>query len=106
VHDVKTNTTNDKITQGGTVKITGHNLKIVGTDPSVRAEFVSYKDPGIFYPIPPIDVITNNPSELMVIAPKMVTGGPVLFRVTTQYSGTTVLKTSRSVTSDRMLIVV
>jgi hypothetical protein len=88
VHDVKSNTTNDKVTRGGTVKITGHNLKIAGDLPSVGAEFISREDPEAIYPIPSVDIITNNPSELMVIAPAMVAGEPVVFKVTTQLHST------------------
>jgi hypothetical protein len=107
VHDVKSNTTNDKVTRGGTVKITGHNLKIAGEDPTVRAEFISVEDPEAIYPIPAQDLIINNPSELMVIAPAMVLDELVVFKVTTQYSnGATLLKTPRSITFDRELTVV
>jgi hypothetical protein len=106
VHDVKTGTTNDKVTRGGTVKITGHNLKIAGKLPEVGAEFISREDPEANYRIPAIDIITNNPSELTVIAPAMVVGEPVVFKVTTQYSGSTELKTPRSIIFDRELTVV
>lgn len=108
IHDVKSDTTNSKITSGGTVKITGHNLRIAGDKPSVGAEFVSREDPEVTYPIPAVDLIVNNPSELMLIAPKMVNGEPVVFRLTTQYSHnkTTFLKEPRSFTFEKELTVV
>ncbi|MDR0612213.1 MAG: DUF4469 domain-containing protein [Dysgonamonadaceae bacterium] len=108
IRDVKSNTRNDKVTRGGTVKITGHNLKIAGMDLSVGAMFISREDPDAIYPIPAIDLIVNNPSELMVIAPAtMVVGEPVVFRVTTQYtSGGTLLKAPRSFTFEKELTVV
>jgi hypothetical protein len=107
IHDVKTNTTNDKVTRGGTVKITGRNLKIAGDLPEVCAEFISRDDPDANYRIPAIDITTNNPSELSVIAPLMVAGEPVVFRVTTQYSsGGTPLKTPHSITFEKVLTVV
>jgi hypothetical protein len=106
VHDVKTNTTNDKITRGGTVKIKGRNLKIAGEKPEVGGEFISREDPEAIYCIPPVDIITNNPAELVIIAPAMVAGEPVVLKVTTQFSGTTVLKTPRSITFDKALTVV
>jgi nucleoid DNA-binding protein len=49
VHDVKTDTGNNKITQFGTVKIGGNNIKIAGTDPSVGIEFHSLEDPESIY---------------------------------------------------------
>jgi hypothetical protein len=107
IHDVKTNTTNDKVTQGGTVKITGHNLKIVGDNPAVGAEFISLEDPESIYKIPAVDIIFNNPSELVIIAPKMVTGELVVFKLTTQFmSSAKFLKDPRSVTFDKELTVV
>ena len=108
IRDVKSNTRNDKVTRGGTVKITGHNLKIAGTDLSVGAMFISREDPDAIYPIPAVDLIVNNPSELMVIAPAaMVAGEPVVFRVTIQYtSGGTLLKAPRSFTFEKELTVV
>jgi hypothetical protein len=106
INDVKSNTTNDKVTRGGTVKITGHNLKVVGDAPTVRAEFISVEDPEANYSIPAQDIVINNPSELMVIAPAMVLDELVVFKVTTQYSGSSILKVPRSITFEKELTVV
>jgi hypothetical protein len=107
VYDVKSGTTNDKVTRGGTVKITGHNLKIAGDNPAVGIEFISLEDPEAIYRIPAVDIVTNNPSELMIIAPMMVTGEKVALKVTTQYvNSAKTLKTPRSVTFERELTVV
>ncbi|MDR1436663.1 MAG: DUF4469 domain-containing protein, partial [Candidatus Symbiothrix sp.] len=108
VHDTKSNTTNDKITSGGTVKITGHNLKVEGTLPAVGLEFVSVEDPEAIYPVPIGDFVINNPSELILTAPTMVSGEKVILKITTQYSNnnTRLLKTPRSVTFERELTVV
>jgi hypothetical protein len=106
VDDVKSGTTNDKITRGGPVKVTGHNLKIEGKDPTIGIEFISLEDPEANYRVPKSDIITNNPSELMFLAPYMVDGESVVVKVTTQFSGSTLLKTPRSVTFDKELKVV
>jgi hypothetical protein len=107
VNDVKSNTTNDLITGGGTVKITGHHLKIAGTaEFAVGVEFIS-TDTGTVYAIPAQDLIINYPSELMIIAPLMTSGEKVALRVTTQYSGgATLLKKPRSITFERELTIV
>jgi nucleoid DNA-binding protein len=105
VHDVKTDTVNDKITQFGNVKIGGHNIKIAGTDPSVGIEFHSLEDPESVYKILPRDIIVNNPCELIIVAPKMVDNEEVVLKITTQFSSN-ILKTPRSVTFDRKLTVV
>jgi hypothetical protein len=107
VRDVKSGTTNDKVTRGGTVKITGHNLKIAGDKPEVGIKFTSVEDPEAIYHIPAVDIVTNNPSELMIIAPVvMVIGEKVTLKVTTQYSGSKNLKTLHSATFEKELTVV
>jgi hypothetical protein len=107
VHDVKSDTTNDKVTRGGSVKITGHNLKVTGKEPSVGIEFISVEDPEAIYPVAVQDIVINNPSELLIVAPQMVTGEEVRLKVTTQFSNSTKpLKTPRSITLEKTLTVI
>jgi hypothetical protein len=107
VHDTKSNTTNSMITSGGTVKITGHNLKIAGDNPAVGVEFTAMEAPETIYRISARDIISNNPSELIVVAPEMVAGEKVALTVTTQsMHSTKLLKTPRSITFDREFTVV
>ncbi|MDR0370514.1 MAG: DUF4469 domain-containing protein [Prevotellaceae bacterium] len=106
VHDVKSDTTNDKVTSGGTVKISGHNVRIAGTEPTVGVRFIDTEDPGIVYDVPKVDIIVNNRSELMVIAPQMVSGKTVTIKITTQYSGSKLLKDPRSTTLNKEITVV
>jgi hypothetical protein len=107
VHDVKSDTTNNKVTRGGSVKITGHNLKVTGIEPAVGVEFISVEDPEAIYPVPVQDIIINNPSELLIIAPQMVTGEEVRLKVTTQYSKSLKdLKAPRSITFEKTLTVI
>jgi hypothetical protein len=106
VHDMKSNTTNDKITSGGSVKIRGHNLKIDGTLPSLGVEFFNVDYPETVYPVPSDDLIVNNPSELILTAPLMTTDEKVKLKITTQYSNSTKpLKAPRSVIFERELTV-
>jgi hypothetical protein len=107
VHDVKSNTTNNKITRGGSVKITGHHLKVVGIDTTVGILFISVEDPEAVYQVPAQNIIVNNPSELIIIAPMMVIDEEVILKVTTQYSGNSKnLKTPRTITFEKKLKVV
>jgi hypothetical protein len=107
VNDVKSSTTNEKITSGSVVKITGHNLKVSGNDPSVGIAFLSITYPNTVYAVPVIDVVQNNPSELIIIAPTMNSTEEVQIRVITQFSGGTKdLKAPRSITFERKLTVV
>jgi hypothetical protein len=100
VEDMKSGTTNEFITNLGNVKIYGHNLKIEGKKPGVGVRFVSLEDPGAIYPVPAVDIITNNPKELVIMAPHMVVGEPVQLEITTQFSGSSgrLLNEPRSIT--------
>lgn len=107
VDDIKSGTTNQFITRGGNVKIFGHNLKITGTNPAVRVEFISVEDPEAVYPVAAVDLVVNNPSELLIVAPQMVLDEPVQLKITTQYSGNVKkpLKEPRSITFNKVFIV-
>ncbi|MDR0348656.1 MAG: DUF4469 domain-containing protein, partial [Tannerella sp.] len=64
-------------------------------------------DTGTVYAVPEQDLIINNPSELMIIAPLMTSGEKVILKITTQYaSGGTMLKKPRSITFEKELTVV
>jgi hypothetical protein len=105
VHDVLTDTTNSKVTRSGTVKLSGHNIKIAGENPTVGVEFLSQEDPEAIYRVTPKNLLINKPSELMFIAPAMVPDEQVVVRVTTQFAGNKNLKAPRSYTFDRVLTV-
>jgi hypothetical protein len=107
VHDVKSDTQNSMITSGGSVKVKGHNIRVAGTEPTVGVEFVNADNPAYVYPVPAEDLVVNNPSELIVIAPAMSSGEEVLLKITTQYSnGVKDLKTPHSTTFVKKLTVV
>jgi hypothetical protein len=111
VEDVLSGTTNEYITNGGNVKIFGHNLKIVEKKPDIpqpnegglpeppqcRVEFISLEDPETSYPVPAINLVTNNPSELLIVAPGMIPGEQVQLKITTQYNKNKPLNEPRSV---------
>jgi hypothetical protein len=105
VHDVKSDTQNSLITSGGSVKIKGHNIRVTGIDPTVGVAFVNADNPAAVYPVAAEDLVINNPSDLLVIAPAMTPGEEVFIKVTTQYSGSKDLKEPRSFTSTKRLTV-
>jgi hypothetical protein len=106
VHDVKSDTLNEMITSGGSVKIKGHNIRVTGVDPSVGLEFVNADVPTSVYPVPAGDIVVNNPSELIIVAPAMSPGEEVLLKITTQYAGTKDRKEPLSFTFTKRLTVV
>ncbi|MDR1337318.1 MAG: DUF4469 domain-containing protein [Tannerella sp.] len=111
VEDVLSGTTNQFITSGGNVKIFGHNLKIVArepTEPAVcRVEFIDVENPENVYPVLPISLVVNNPSELLIVAPQMVADESVKLKITTQFSKNfrKPLKDPRSVVFEKTLTV-
>jgi hypothetical protein len=115
VEDVLSGTTDEYITRGGSVKIYGHNLKIVEklpdppvfpTPPPCRVEFISVEDPDSVYPVAAINIVDNDPTRLLIIAPDLVIGDYVWLKVTTQYGGhSKPLITPRSITFDKPFLV-
>ncbi|MDR1562625.1 MAG: DUF4469 domain-containing protein [Dysgonamonadaceae bacterium] len=92
VHDIKTGAIDSKITRGGNVKIYGHNIKIdVGTPPDAKVcvSFISVSSgTGVEYKVPSVDVIVNNPGELIIVAPSGILNNEKLnLKITTMYSG-------------------
>jgi hypothetical protein len=104
VQDVKTGSLNDALTPDRDLRINGLKLKVVGTDAAVGIYFVNATD-GARVQVDPTDIVTNNPSELMVVIPALSVGTYNL-QVVTQYSGTTtLLKNPRIITFDKPLTV-
>lgn len=86
------------ITPGRNFRITGSRIRIEGTDENVGISFRSLTDDTVTKVTP--DMFgTNNPSELIFIAPTGLADGEYEMTLTTQYSGNTqrFLKTARSV---------
>ncbi|MGC9151788.1 MAG: DUF4469 domain-containing protein, partial [Microbacter sp.] len=54
--------------------------------------------------VDPSDVVTNNPSELIIITPELPAGSYTL-RVTSQYTGNALLKEPRTASFDKLLTV-
>ncbi len=104
VVDVKTGSVNDRVMQNYNLRISGQKLKIAGDHPDVGVWFV--QDNGNALKVDPTDLVTNNPSELVIVVPTMLPGEYKL-KVVTQFSGgRTTLKEPRSHTFDKCLTVV
>jgi hypothetical protein len=103
VTDVKTGTVNDLLTPNRNLKISGYKLKIVGDDPANGVYFID--ENGNRTQVDPSDIVTNNPSELIVVIPAL-SAGTYKLEVTTQYSVGAILKSPRSTIFERMLTVV
>jgi hypothetical protein len=86
VLDEKTASVNDLLTPNGKLKISGAQLKISGGNAYNGVYFIRQE---IYEAIkvPPSSIITNNPSELIIIIPSLAAGTYKL-EVMSQYSPT------------------
>jgi hypothetical protein len=90
VVDVKTGSVNDLLTPGGTLKIRGGKLKIVGDNPQVGVSFED--EAGNTFRVEERDIVVNNPSELIVHIPALPVGKYQL-AICNQYSSSNTLLT-------------
>ncbi|WP_042723129.1 DNA-binding domain-containing protein [Flavobacterium sp. B17] len=103
VTDVKSGSVNDLLTPGRNLKIVGSKIKVSGDDASVGVYFVDATTQARTK-VDPSDIVTNNPSEVMVIIPALP-AGTYTIEVLTQYSGSQTLKEARTATLDKQLTV-
>ncbi len=103
VIDVKTGSVNDILTPNRNLKISGSKIKIVGENEANGVYFVN-QETQERTKVDTTDIVTNNPSELIVVIPDL-TAGTYKVEVVTQFSGTNVLKEPRSFVFDKVLTV-
>jgi hypothetical protein len=102
VTDVKTGSVNDLLTPGRNLRIVGSKLKIAGDRPEVGVRFRSAEDPEAVFEVAREDLVTNKPSELIIVIPPLVADSYKL-EVTTQYAVSTLLKEPRTTVFDKVL---
>ena len=103
VYDSKSGTVNDLLTPNRNLKIRGSKLKIVGENPDNGVYFINTAD-NTRTKVDPTDIVTNNPSELIVVVP-VLKAGSYKVEVQTQFAGAALLKEPRSSVFDRILTV-
>jgi hypothetical protein len=104
VQDMKTGSVNNVLTPDRDLRINGAKIKLTGTEVEVGVYFVNTTD-GTRTKVDPTDIVTNNPSELMVVIPAL-SAGTYNVQVITQYTGSkTPLKNARTITFDKPLTV-
>ena len=82
---------------GKNIRLTGRNIKIAGTDPTVGVTFTSVENPDTTVFIPLEDITVNEPKQLIFVLPAEVTDGLWRVKVTTQFSsGRHIIDTPRS----------
>ena len=97
MEDVATKATNATATPGRAFTLSGQNLRIAGTDPSVGLVLVS--EDGAETPIAADLWVINKPSTVTFILPTGLDEGAYTLRLTTQFSGNSrdLLKKPRTV---------
>ncbi|MDR1197639.1 MAG: DUF4469 domain-containing protein [Prevotellaceae bacterium] len=103
VTDVKTGSVNDIITPDRNLRISGHKLKIAGNDEACGVYFINQSTHECTK-VDASDIVTNNPSELIIVIPAL-TAGTYRLEITTRYSVGKLLNEPRTVTFDRILTV-
>ena len=104
VVDIKSQSINNVITPNYDLRIIGNKLKIIGDDARNGVFFVSEENPAIIIDVPSVDIINNNPSELLIRCPATLSGRYRL-EIVTQYGsgGGHILKEPRISVFDRVL---
>ena len=103
VTDIKTGSVNDLITVGRNLRITGSKIKIAGNNPTNGIYFVdNVTNESI--KVDATDIVTNNPSELIIVIPPL-TLGEYRLEVVTQFTNSTLLKEPRKAIFDKILTV-
>lgn len=103
VKDIKTGTLNDLLTPERNLRITGSKIKIAGDSPAVGVYFIDAATQARTA-VDPSDMVTNNPSELIVIIPALPSGSYTL-EVVTQFAVGSLLKEPRTASFDKVLTV-
>lgn len=94
VTDVKSGTVNDLLTPGKNLKINGNKIKVVGENPANGIFFVNTATTTRTQ-VEVSEIVTNNPSELIVVIPDLPAGTYALEVVTQYAGGSTMLKEPR-----------
>jgi hypothetical protein len=105
VIDVKTGSVNDLLTPNRNLKIVGHKIKVAGDNEANGIFFVN-KASAERTKVDESDIVTNNPSEVIVVIPALG-AGIYLLEITTQFGSNkkTMLKEPRTAVFDKDLTV-
>lgn len=104
VTDVKTGTINEMLTPGRNLKIGGSKLKLAGENPAVGIYFINQAT-NASVKVDASDIVTNSPSELLIVIPQLAAGSYRL-EVVTQYAVSSLLKEPRKTEFEKILTVV
>jgi len=85
VANVKTDTANNLLTPGRNLRIKKYKLKLAGDNSDIAVYFVN-QTTSERIKVEASDIVTNNPSELIIVIPELA-GGTYSLEVVSQYTG-------------------
>lgn len=98
ITDKFTGKTDGSLTKGKVAELKGSHLKVVGDHPSIGIK-VRNIDNNAETKVDTADIVTNSPSQLMIMVPTTLEAGQYELSVTTQFSGgNTILKEPKTIT--------
>jgi len=103
VLDVKSGSVNDLLTPNRNLKISGSKIKVAGDVNITGIWFVNQRTQERTK-VDETDIVTNNPSEIIVVIPELQAGNYKL-EIVTQYSSGKNLKEARTLSFDKILTV-
>jgi hypothetical protein len=103
VTDIKTGTVNNLLTPNRNLRIAGAKIKIADDNPAIGIFFVN-SDTGERIKVHSSEVVINNPSDLMIIIPELA-AGTYRVEITTQFTGSALLKEPRTAVLNNPLTV-
>jgi hypothetical protein len=103
VVDVKTGSVNDLLTPNRNLRISGTKIKIAGDNEANGVYFVNQTTQERVK-VEASDLVSNNPSELIIIIPALA-AGTYLLEITTQFARGSLTKEPRTAAFDRVLTV-
>ncbi len=105
VVDVKSGSVNDLITPNRNLRIIGHKIRVTGENSANGVYFINQTTQERTQ-VDASDIVTNNPSELIVVIPALAAGSYKL-EITTQFGSNTktLLKEPRTALFDKVLTV-
>ncbi|MDR3283636.1 MAG: DUF4469 domain-containing protein, partial [Treponema sp.] len=105
VTDVSSGTVNTTVTSGGVVIIEGHKIKVAGDKPGVGIAITGTRAGGTPYTnaiAPPY--VENGASKVIAVLPSGIPEGTFKIRITTQFTGSTLLKDVRMLESAPLVV--
>ena len=103
VTDVKSGSVNDLLTPNRNLKISGNKIKIAGEDAANGVYFVDTTTQARTA-VDATDIVTNNPSEVIIVTPALA-AGTYTIEVVTQYAQGSLLKEPRTAGLEKILTV-